>query len=749
MPISVRRVRPRVLQPFFVTAFLATLVLSAGGCTTPQMLVRATAYDIRIDLDPASNHLEGQTALRLTRVADTPPLRGPVVVAFELNPALDVAAVDCDAAVVKAHVTAPKEIKDPQHHEGPIPLIHRLTLDRPAREFTMTVSYAGKLYQDPSAGEKRGEIHNFTMSAHVGTNGVYLSDSGGWYPVPALPDEAAPENALADYRLVLDRVPGMEFVAALDPATDAPGHDTLCWKSARPLPGIALTGGQRLRYSAAHDGICFSAVISAEKESFAADLLDCAKQCYDRYVPLLGPYPFREFTVLESFFSSGFAFPGVTQFTPVILNEKKPYWRHGYLDHEFVHNWFGNGVYVDPHDGNWCESLTSYCTNLFGYELDGDSAGARVQRRNKCHFLSRLKPEKDKPLGTFGQKDGADREIGYDKGCMMFHMLAFKIGPEAFWAGIKRLTTQRMGRFTNWDDLKACFAAQTDQDLEGFFEQWVRKSGTPLLAILSAKHDPAGGALELDISQGETEFALDVPIRIYQDDDNHYRDVLVTITSPEQVVRLPAGTAPRFVEVDPDYHLFRKVPDDQILPTSGLTHYAKKLVIIRPDAEVWKNYDLVASDFEEGNKAENTTRLTVAEVTAEALCDTSVLVLGTAVNCPAVQDLLVRADCPVSWEETGFHVGGKVYDQPGQAVFVTMRHPDDPKRGITVYYGNDERALGNAGILGYYSNSLLVFGPASAGSSGAGTGGMTGMGGGTEVLYREDLETRARVPVMR
>jgi len=739
----------RPVQPFLLTALAAVVLQIGGGCAAP-MPVRATAYDIRVSLDPDSNTLRGQTAMRLKRLDDAPAGSRPVTVAFELNPALKVAAVDCDAAIVKAHTTAPKVIENVEEHKGPIPTVHRITLDQPAGEFTMTVNYAGTLHQDLSAGEKRGVIHNFTVSAHVGTNGIYLSESGAWHPTVVLPDDAPPENALADYSLVVDRVEGIEFVAAGEPTADSAGNDTHNWRSARPQEGVALTGGNRVRLSAEHNGIEIHAVVSPDKQALAADMIDCAKQCYDRYVPLLGPYPFREFTILESFFSSGFAFPGFTQFTPVLISRKKMYWRHGFLDHEFVHNWFGNGIYVDPNDGNWCEALTSYCTNLSGYDLDGDTAGARRQRRNRCHFLSRLEPEKDKPLDTFGQEDGAGRSIGYDKGCMMFHMLAFRIGQEAFWAGIKRFTTEYMGKYADWDDIKACFAAETDQDLDAFFEQWVRKSGTPQFEILSATYDADDEAMELVITQGETDFALDVPIRIYEGEQQH-RDVLVPVTQREEFVRLPAATAPTAVELDPDYHLFRRVRHDQILPTSALTRSHKKLLIILPDDDVWDNYELVASHFEEDNKAENTTRTTVSDVTAEALCDTAVLVLGNAARNLAVGDLLTRALCPVSWEDVGFRIGDEAYDQPGQAVFVTMRHPDNPELGITVYYGNDERALANAHILGHYANSLLVFGSAGGPPPGMGKAmgmkmpmGMVSM----TVLHREDLETPARVNVV-
>ncbi len=747
--MEIRTYRPlrHLCQSSLLITLAAATLQAVGGCTAPTPF-RATNYDIHIHMDPPSNRIEGQTAMRLHRIGDTQTHPRLTVVAFELHPALEVVAVDCDSAVVKAHSNAPKKLKGIEDHPGLTPTIHRITLSKPVDEFTMTVNYAGELYQDTTAGEKRGQIHNFTMFAHIGTNGIYLSEGGYWYPVPVLPDDTAPENTLADYHLVVEQVPGTEFVAGMETTVESGESSAHSWESARPVAGIALTGGRRVRLAARHDGIEIYAVVSPGKTAFGADLIDCAKQCYDRYVPLLGPYPFKEFTVLESFFSSGFAFPGFTQFTPALISPKKMYRRHGFLDHEFVHNWFGNGIYVDPNDGNWCEALTSYCTNLFGYNLDGDTTGARRLRRNKCHFLSRLKPEKDKPLGTFGRKGGPGRGIGYDKGAMVFHMLACKIGQEAFWAGAKRFTTDYMGKFADWENIKESFAAHTDQELDGFFEQWVRCSGSPQLEIRSATHDPAAGVLELVITQGRTDFDLDVPIRIYRDEGD-YADVLVSIAAAEQTVRLPTEPAPASVELDPDYHVFRKVPAEQILPTSRLTCYGKGIIIVQPDGDVWGNYALIASDFEKGNKAENTTRVEAAEVTADALRDTGVLILGAAVHQPVVQELLARADCPVLWADSGFEVGGKTFDQPGQAVFVTMHHPDDPKLGITVYYGNDEPALANAPILGHYSNSLLVFGTASHPPGGMGTRAMMGMGGGMKVLHRQDLEARTRVTVTR
>ncbi|MCP4594698.1 MAG: M1 family metallopeptidase [bacterium] len=730
-------VRHRLGSRLLPLVLFAVVMPAVGGCATP-LAMRAVHYDLRVRLDPSANHLSGDAAVRLERIDEGSRL-GAAVVELELHPALTVVAVDCDTARVTRRGT--RQVEDDEGDSPPFN-IHTLVLHRAPHECTMTVHYEGKLFQDPSAGEQRGKIHNFTMSAHVGTNGVYLSDSGRWYPAPVLPEDGPPEHYLADFALAVESVPGMELAAGLERVLDGPADGVLRWISRRPLSGLVLTGGERTRYSADHRGIRLNALVSSGKEDVGEDVIACARQCVDRYVPLVGPYPYAEFSVLESFFSSGFAFPGFTQLAPVILTSKKPYWRHGYLDHEFLHNWFGNGVYVDPHDGNWCEALTSYCANLFGFELDNDPEGARRLRRNKCHFLSGLKPEKDKPLGTFGLDDAVSRSIGYDKGCMVFHMLAYTIGQDAFWAGIQQLTTEFMGRYANWDDLRTCFAAHTDYDLKPFFEQWVRGSGAPGLELLSAEYDPAAKALTLAITQGETTFTLDVPIRIYAS-ETEFRDVVVTVSAAEEIVRLPVSDPPVCVELDPDYHMFRKVPIEQTLPTSRLTRYGKKVLIINPDGEVWENYGLVASDFEEGNGEGNATTISAAKLTADALADTGILILGSAVHHPEIQELLARSNCPITWLERGFRVDDKLYDQHGQAVFVTMRHPDCPKRGITVYCGNDERSLANAGILGYYSNSLLVFGTSAKPVEGM------GMSGATTVLHRDDLEMRIRVPVVR
>ena len=71
--------------------------------------------------------------------------------------------------------------------------------------------------------------------------------------------------------------------------------------------------------------------------------------------------------------------------------------------------------------------------------------------------LSRIKPEDDKPLDTFGLDEGAGRGIAYGKGAAVFGMLEQTLGAETFFGALQRLFTDRAGSYVNWKDLQDAF----------------------------------------------------------------------------------------------------------------------------------------------------------------------------------------------------------------------------------------------------------------------------------------------------
>jgi hypothetical protein len=703
-----RRALPSATAGGAVVLLLAAM--AAAGCGPRRLEVRPLRYEIDVDLRPPAHALDGRVTVELA--TEPPRSRAKGALELQLHPDLDVATLEVTGATLRRHRTRPGRGGDPGQVR---PTTHRLVLTDLGGSLRVTLSYSGALFQDVAAGEKEGEIHNLQVSAHVGEEGLYLDRSGYWYPRLPAEDDADPARGLSHYALSVTPVAGFELVAGLERAGDGP-DGRLRWSSPFPLEGLVLLGGPHRRLSRRHGDVTLHAVLPAGKEAVAQDILDASAEYLDRYEPLVGPYPFREFTVLEAFFSSGFAFPAVTQIAGSQLSEYKQYRRHGYLDHELLHNWWGNGVLVDPRDGNWCEGLASWAGNYYGFVLDGDAEGARKQRRNLSNFLSDIAAEDDLPLDTFGRPGGVGRGTGYGKGAAVFHMLERRIGPEAFFAGLRQLTEERMGAHADWAALRAAFEQASGSDLGRFFDEWVHGRGAPALDLVHADWRPGRPHVAVTLSQGATAFDLDVPLRLYFGERTE--DVTVRLDRSEATVEVPCATEGlTAVELDPDFHVFRKLKIAEVMPTSSLTRGSSKLRVVTPPGELEEGYRTALRSYRQavlGDEAEGKTGhvLTVTEAgaaTDEQLALSGVLVLGDAVRAPAVARLLERAGSPVRFGEGAFEVGGQSWGGAGEAVFFTVHHPDLAGEGITVYYGNGPAALANARVLSFYPNSLLVF----------------------------------------
>ena len=475
-----------------------------------------------------------------------------------------------------------------------------------------------------------------------------------------------------------------------------------------------LVGGPHEVHEAEHNGIAIRLHLKPSQAKHASGLIEAVRRNLDRYTPLLGPYPAGEFKIIDNFFSSGFAFPTFTLLNSMVIDMgERSQTAHGYLDHEMLHCWWGNGVHVDPRDGNWCEALASYGANYYGHVLDGNEDEARRKRRNYCHFLSRIKPEDDRPLGTFGRPGGCGRGIAYKKGAMVFHMLAQKIGRENFWAAMRRLTSEYTGRYASWDVIRRMCEETGGVSLEAFFQQWVRTSGAPRLSIETARYNTATRTLVVEIRQEGTDFELDVPLRIHIDGSS--LDVVVplrsgSLGSGETVLRsIPLPHAPSGVEIDPDYHLFRQVEEDDIIPTTATTRRGPAFACVLPAGNVHESYRSIASYFRSGFDEDERLSVTAGSIERGVLNNRSVLILGAAVDDPYVDAYLGALEFPVRFQEQGFMFEGVTYSDPSHAVLCTIRHPDVPGGGVTVVYANSDDAIPNPMGVPMYDRSLVIF----------------------------------------
>ena len=286
--------------------------------------------------------------------------------------------------------------------------------------------------------------------------------------------------------------------------------------------------------------------VPPEHGELASMFVDAASGYLDLYVPLLGAFPYDRFSIVENFFSSGFAFPGFTLLGPKVVAMAPRSLAPGYLDHELVHNWWGNGVYTDPGDGDWCEALATYSANYYRRIADGGEEAGREYRRGILMKLS-SDPQAldDGALGRWGSagSGGINRFVGYEKGAFLFMML--ERGPSVpgdasdragLWLALRRFAAEFMGRRANWDDLRKAIEGESGRSREAFFQKWVREHTLPVTP------DDLGRSAARDFYRKHRVEDL-FEVAIGEDQEGPWR------------------------EIDPNFLVYRVLPPDRIIPT--------------------------------------------------------------------------------------------------------------------------------------------------------------------------------------
>jgi aminopeptidase N len=452
----------------------------------------------------------------------------------------------------------------------------------PAGQLTLDVYYHGLINDPPRDPRHLRFVTPSETSGHIGPEGVYVSSETHWYP-------DIPES-LSTYSLLVAVPRGWTVVTQGNAGESGVCPVGLCrddqmvtaeWSVTQPSEALTLVAntfvttvrdwtaktGQRVR---------LSTHLFPDDAHLADEYLDAIARYLDVYIPLLGPYPFEKFAVVENFFASGLGMPSFTLLGSGII--KRHYVQPYALGHEIVHSWIGNDVFNRAERGNWVEGLTTYLSNYYWHEVMGDRAQARDQRRLMVQSYNlHVPPERDYPVAQFTQKqDERDNAIGYQKAAMLFHLLRQEVGQETFWRALKRLAMQYRGRHTEWRDLERVFAEESRRDLRWFFAQWVEQEGAPVLSLQDAVARPIEQAstqtfqLEATIVQSDKlyRFPLQLLIRM---EDNREQALTVPLNSLREAISVSLPARPITIDLDPEFMTFRRIPRQWLSPV--LNHY--------------------------------------------------------------------------------------------------------------------------------------------------------------------------------
>jgi aminopeptidase N len=594
---------------------------------------------------------------------------------------------------------------------------------------TLDVYYHGVINDPPRDPRHLRFVTPSETAGHIGPEGVYVSSESHWYP-------DVPES-LSTYALLVAVPTGWTAVTQGKAGESRACPAGLCrndqmvmteWAVTQPSEALTLVAntfvtsfrdwtaktGQRIR---------LSTYLFPDDAHLADEYLDATARYLDVYIPLLGPYPFEKFAVVENFFASGLGMPSFTLLGSGII--KRHYVQPYALGHEIVHSWIGNDVFNRANRGNWVEGLTTYLANYYWLELMGDHAQARDQRRLMVQgYNLHVTPERDYPVAQFTQKqDEHDNAIGYQKSAMLFHLLRQEVGDETFWRALKILVTQYRGRHAEWRDLERVFAEESRQDLRWFFAQWVEQDGAPVLSLSEAVARPIAGEptqafqLEATIVQSNKPFRLPLQLLIRMEGDSEHV-LTVSLRSLRETISVTLPARPIAIDIDPEFMTVRRIARSSLSPV--LTHYVTDrkrsvLTAFTDEPEHPSPFRDVVTRIEvQEQQRPIDDRTVIAPLAQDGLLpqEGSVLVLGGPESRSGIQSILAR-HCGerATLKDKGVTVMGTAHEGPGLAFLVSCHRVDRPGSVVTVLYAATPQAVAKvARLLFFYGwNSFLLF----------------------------------------
>jgi aminopeptidase N len=454
---------------------------------------------------------------------------------------------------------------------SPATKLYRVTL--PSDRSRFTINYQGKLAAPP--GAVKGSQGN---GSYLTADGAYLDAAGHWYPQfgDTLLTFSLEVQLPSSWKSISQ---GIEHLVA-----DQKAHREH-WKENHPQQEIYLLAAAYHEYRRSVDGVTASVFLRSDDPGLAERYLAVIPDYIRMYSRLLGPYPYDKFAVVENTWESGYGMPSFTLLGPRVM--RFPFILRTSLPHEILHNWWGNGVYVDYAQGNWSEGLTAYLADHLLREQAGE--GMRYRRNALLRYTNYVSSGNDFPLREFqGRHNEATQAVGYDKSLMVFDMLRGQLGDKPFLTALRHFYREQRFHVASWDDLRHAFEKVAGHSLHDEFDQWLNRRGAPLLHVGEARAQPSGDhyrlSLKLAQDQSGPAYRLHIPVAVQLGGWQRPWQTVVDLSQRQQTFNLAVPARPWRLEVDPQFDVFRRLAPGELPPTLSEALGADSLLIVLPAA---------------------------------------------------------------------------------------------------------------------------------------------------------------------
>lgn len=571
------------------------------------------------------------------------------------------------------------------------------------KELNFTLIYSGIIESAIEQSEENYQRGFSESPGIISELGVYLAGSTYW--VPNLKEE------LVTFNLTTELPSLWRTVSQGRRIKDTIENDKHIdkWSSNTPQEEIFLIAAKFNEYKFSAGAVDAFAFLRTPDEALANKYLETTAQYLEMYRQLVGPFPYTKFALVENFWETGYGMPSFTLLGEKII--RFPFILHSSYPHELLHNWWGNSVYVDFDKGNWCEGLTAYMADHLIKEQRGQAEEYRRSTLQK--FTDYVNDENDFPLNKFlSRYDGASEAIGYGKALMVFHMLRQKVGDENFIKAVQSFNRNNKFKKASYSDIKNAFEEVTGEDLDWFFDQWIKRKGAPSLKLTESSVNKNDGKYELRFMieqvQKESPFILDVPVVVIDNKGTHR--TVFHLKDRKTEFSIKVNDKPLKIMIDPQFDLMRRLDINEIPPAFTKAYGADKSVFIMPSQS--DDFYSLYKDFANGwiSGKEDKIEIIEEENISELPNDRTVWILGNnnkyidKVSKPLKAfNSLVKAD--------SIKLSNKVLATAGKSFLISVNNPANIENVIMfLSIGNTKAVPGLLRKLPHYGKySYLAF----------------------------------------
>jgi hypothetical protein len=506
---------------------------SFAQSTAPRFAV--TNYTIAAELFP-STHL-----LSATVRIDFDPRVDLTTMSFELHSGLRVDSVkdasgkDCNFRQEGLNLTV--------NFLNPVPQ------GKPA---WITVKYGGLL-----ASAEGSPVENLKL-AYIGPEGSYLLYAGRWFPVS--------EYGVGRFAATMQiTVPSEEVVIASGKASAParePGRVTYTYKyEQRSFPGTVLAGRYVVQPATAV-GADITLYMKPGHESFAASYGETAAKIMAFYSDKLAPLPNGHLGIveIEDGTVTGYSAPGLVALASRLFSKQVNYRP---LAQEISYQWWGGLVSPFSRDDMFLEDgLATYSAGLYVQEAAGESAFEDFMQEVEVGALTHEEVVAISQSAHLHEFTPEYQSIVFQKGAMVFHMLRWIVGDEAFFKTLRAMLQQYVWKSISTDEFQKLAETASKQELTYFFAQWVSSTGAPQFKRTWAVYRTAKGyQVTGKIQQDLDLFRMPVEVRIVTEGTRPV-NVRVDMVGTTADFTVNTRTRPERVLVDPASRILKY--DDQI-----------------------------------------------------------------------------------------------------------------------------------------------------------------------------------------